>query len=73
MGLPALNPFLVEKFPEQRQPRYVPSEQDFWKGYEQAEGQDEVMLLVTFSWRVDVQSSSAFGGKMWTSGRAGSG
>ena len=41
-----VNPFLsVKKFPEERQPRYVPSEDDFWKVYEQAVGQDKVMLL----------------------------
>ena len=41
-----LNPFLsVKKFPEERQPRYVPSEEDFWKVYDLAEGQDKVMLL----------------------------
>ncbi|MEN6375082.1 MAG: site-specific integrase [Smithella sp.] len=40
------NPFLaVKKFPEVRQPRYVPSEEDFWKVYDQVEGQDKVMLL----------------------------
>lgn len=41
-----VNPFLsVKKFPEVRQPRYVPSEEDFWKVYDQAAGQDQVMLL----------------------------
>jgi integrase len=42
-----VNPFLsVKKFPEERQPRYVPPEEDFWKAYDQAaEGQDKVMLL----------------------------
>ena len=30
-GLPAPNPCQVEKFPEKRHPRYVPSEEDFWK------------------------------------------
>ena len=41
-----INPFLsVKKFPEERQPRYVPTEEDFWKVYDQAEGQDQVMLL----------------------------
>jgi len=36
---------LVDRFPEQRQPRYVPPEEDFWKVYEAASGQDKVMLL----------------------------
>jgi integrase len=41
-----VNPFLsVKKFPEERHPRYVPSEEDFWKAYNQAVGQDQVMLL----------------------------
>jgi integrase len=41
-----VNPFLsVKKFPEERQPRYVPTEEDFWKVYDQAAGQDQVMLL----------------------------
>ncbi|MBF0395498.1 MAG: site-specific integrase [Desulfobacterales bacterium] len=41
-----INPFLViEKFPEQRLPRYVPPEEDFWPVYEVANGQDKVMLL----------------------------
>jgi integrase len=31
--------------PEERQPRYIPPEDDFWKVYEVAEGQDRVMLL----------------------------
>lgn len=35
----------VPKFPEQRKPRYVPPEKDFWKVVEKAEGQDRVMLL----------------------------
>ena len=42
-----VNPFLaIKKFPEKRNPRYVPPEDDFWKVYEQAQGQDKVMLLV---------------------------
>jgi len=43
--LPGTNPCLVEKMPETRQPRYVPPEDDFWKIYAWAEGQDKVMLL----------------------------
>ena len=46
MALPAPNPFLVDKFPEERQRRYIPPEDDFWKVYEVAEkGQDKLMLL----------------------------
>jgi len=29
--LPDKNPFCVERMPEKRTPRYVPSEEDFWK------------------------------------------
>ncbi len=43
--LPGPNPCLVDRMPEVRQPRYVPSEEDFWKVYEVAVGQDKVMLL----------------------------
>jgi integrase len=43
--LPGPNPCLVDRMPEERQPRYVPPEEDFWKVFEIAEGQDKVMLL----------------------------
>lgn len=43
--LPGPNPCLVERMPEVRNPRYVPPEEDFWKVYKVAEGQDQVMLL----------------------------
>ena len=36
---------VVDRFPEKRQPRYVPPEEDFWAVYEAASGQDRVMLL----------------------------
>jgi integrase len=45
MGLAGPNPCLVDRFPEKRQRRYVPPEDDFWKVFEVAEGQDRVMLL----------------------------
>ena len=39
------NPFhAVDRFPEQRQIRYVPSEDDFWTVFNLAEGQDKAML-----------------------------
>ena len=39
-------PFLkVDPFSEERSPRYVPPEDDFWAVYDVAEGQDKVMLL----------------------------
>ena len=44
-GMPAQNPCQVEKFPEKRYPRYVPSEEDFWKAHAQTDGQDKIMLL----------------------------
>ncbi len=43
--LPGPNPCLVDRMPEVRHPRYVPPEEDFWKIYAAAEGQDKVMLL----------------------------
>jgi integrase len=43
--LPGPNPFLVEKMPEKRHPRYVPPEEDFWKVYNFTEGQDRLMLM----------------------------
>lgn len=46
LGLPNPNPCLVDRFPEVRQPRYVPPENDFWKVFAQAENfQDETLLL----------------------------
>ncbi|GAB6058450.1 hypothetical protein JCM31598_15670 [Desulfonatronum parangueonense] len=39
-------PFLkVDKFKEERSPRYVPPEEDFWSVFNKAEGQDKIMLL----------------------------
>lgn len=47
LGLPGPNPAsIVDKFPEERKPRYVPPEEDFWKVYDIAEDQDKVMLAV---------------------------
>ena len=43
--LPGPNPCLVDRMPEVREPRYVPPEEDFWKVYDQTEGQNKVMLL----------------------------
>ncbi len=43
------NPFrVVDKYPEQRRPRYVPPEQDYLRVMEQTEGQDRVMLTAMF-------------------------
>lgn len=46
MGIPSPNPCFVDRFPEVRINRYVPSEKDFWKVYDMSESkQDEIMLL----------------------------
>lgn len=45
LGLASPNPCLVDRFPEERRPRYIPPEKDFWTVYECTEGQDRVMLL----------------------------
>ncbi len=45
LNLPSPNPCMTERFPEERQNRYIPPESDFWKVYEVSEGQDKVMLL----------------------------
>lgn len=45
-GFPAPNPFqLVDQFPHDANPHYVPPLEDFWKVFDVAEGQDRVMLL----------------------------
>lgn len=45
-GFPRTNPFLlVDEFPEEKHPRYVPSESDFKNVLSLAEGQDWTMLL----------------------------
>jgi integrase len=44
-ALSAPNPCIIKKMPEKRTPRYVPPEEDFWKVYNEAHGQDRIMLL----------------------------
>ncbi len=45
-GFPPRNPFLTSRFAEERCARYVPPEKDFWAVYDQAESdQDQLMLL----------------------------
>lgn len=45
-GLPHENPFLVvERFPADQMPRYVPPEEDFWRVYEVADDVDKAFLL----------------------------
>jgi integrase len=43
--LPDCNPCETTKMPEVQHPRYTPPEKDFWKVYDAAKGQDQVMLL----------------------------
>ena len=45
LALPTPNPCLAERFPENRQTRYIPPERDFWKVFDVLEGQDSVMFL----------------------------
>jgi integrase len=45
LELPSPNPCMTERFPEDRQNRYIPPESDFWKVYEVTAGQDRIMLL----------------------------
>ena len=45
MNLPERNPCRIDKFPEQRTPRYVPPEEDFWKVYALAGDQDRLILM----------------------------
>ncbi|MFP4572916.1 MAG: tyrosine-type recombinase/integrase [Desulfobacterales bacterium] len=46
--LPSPNPCKVDKMPEVRHPRYVPTFEDFLKVLEVAEGQDRIMLLCLY-------------------------
>jgi len=45
MSLTMPNPCNVDKLPEQRHPRYIPPERDFWAVYDVAGGQEKVLLL----------------------------
>jgi len=45
---PEANPCRVDSFPEIRNPRYVPPEEDIWKVYDLTSGQDQVMLSAFF-------------------------
>ena len=42
---PTVNPCIVDRFPEKRQIRYVPPEEDFLKVYGAATGQDQIPPL----------------------------
>jgi len=57
-----INPFYsVERYPKVSFPRYVPSEDDFWKVYDVVEGQDKVMLL--FSYHLAARRGETFRAK----------
>ena len=45
LDFPEKNPCRVDRLPAQKMPRYIPSQEDFWKVFEVAEGHDKVMLL----------------------------
>jgi len=81
LELPEKNPCRVDRFPVQKKPRYIPSQEDFWKVYEVTEGQDRVMLLaflhlagrkneiLKLRWEdVDLENRRV---SLWTSKRAG--
>ncbi len=80
-GLPKDNPFLIDKFPEVRHPRYIPTEEDFWKAYDAAQEHDQRILLAylhtaarkrelfTLTWAdVDFEQMRI---RLWTSKRKG--
>lgn len=84
-GFPAQagNPFAaVDKLPEQRQPRYVPPEEDFWAILDVAKVQDKVMLITAL--HLALRKGELFGltwedlhftsgaVRVWTSKRRGS-
>jgi len=46
--LPSLNPCLVEKMPEVRHPRHIPSAEDFWKVYDTVDNYQDKVMLLTF-------------------------
>lgn len=45
LNLPSPNPWAVEKYREDKSPRHVPTQEDFWRVYAVAEGEDQRMLL----------------------------
>ncbi len=48
LGFPRDNPCLVERFPQRKNTRYVPSEKDFWKVYEAAWTQQDALMLLGY-------------------------
>jgi integrase len=47
-GFPSYNPCLVQRYPEVRTPRYVPSEEDFWQVYDTEENPADKALLLAY-------------------------
>lgn len=47
-GFPAYNPCLVQRYPEERSPRYVPPEEDFWAVYDAEENPADKALLLAY-------------------------
>jgi integrase len=48
LGLPKLNPFHeAEHMPADQKPRYVPPEEDFWKVYDAATDEQDIVMLLT--------------------------
>jgi integrase len=81
LGLPKINPFLIDRFPEERHPRHIPTEDEFWKAFDAASEYDQRMLLAylhtgarkkelfSLTWSdVDVDQQRI---RLWTSKRKG--
>ncbi|MGL1931387.1 MAG: tyrosine-type recombinase/integrase [Desulfotalea sp.] len=47
-NFPIENPFMVDRFPEIRHPRYIPPVEDFYKVYDIAETKQDQLLLMCF-------------------------
>lgn len=81
LGLPGPNPWVVERYKEEQQPRYVPSIDDFWRVYGVANESERRMLLTylhsagrmrevfNLSWDdIDFEKQSL---RLWTNKRKG--
>lgn len=47
-GVPKDNPFDIQRFPEARQPRYIPPKEDFWKVVAVAETDQDRLMLYSY-------------------------